>query len=159
MLYQAGGTILDEKGKPQLNSPQAIEALTLTDLLNKDKTVYLVREFEGQNDFLAGIVAMYEGSSVSITQVRQQPINFNIGYARYLLIEQIKAPLAEQISLSSKAEMKKENGVWNLLNGLPIQNRQLMECRNLLYACAEKCYAISRSAEFFKGLSSISRDL
>lgn len=82
LLHQAGGTILDANKEPVLNSSAGVEALSyLTDLILKDKSVYLVREYEGQNDFLAGIVAMYEGSSVSITHMRQQPINFNIGYA------------------------------------------------------------------------------
>ncbi len=82
LLHQAGGTIVTENGVPQLNSVYGVEALSfITDIMHKDKTVYLVREYEGQNDFLAGIVAMYEGSSVSITHMRQQPINFNIGYA------------------------------------------------------------------------------
>ena len=117
LLYQAGGTILDEKGKPQLNSPQAIEALTfLTDLLNKDKTVYLVREFEGQNDFLAGIVAMYEGSSVSITHMRQQPINFNIGYAPLPAYRTNKSSISgTNIVIFKSGDEKRERGAWEFI--------------------------------------------
>lgn len=82
LLHQAGGTIVDEEGNPTLNSAAGVEALTyITDLMFVDKSVYLVTGYDGQNDFLAGIVPMYEGSSVSITHMRQQPINFNIGYA------------------------------------------------------------------------------
>ncbi len=117
LLYQAGGTILDEKGKPQLNSPQAIEALTfLTDMLNKDKSVYLVREFEGQNDFLAGIVAMYEGSSVSITHMRQQPINFNIGYAPLPAYRTNQSSISgTNIVIFKSGDKKREWGAWEFI--------------------------------------------
>lgn len=82
LLYQAGGEIMDANGKPVLNSPQGVEALSyLLNLLHKDKTVYTVSGYEGQNDFLSELVAMYEGSSVSIVHMRQQQINFNVGYA------------------------------------------------------------------------------
>ena len=82
LLYQAGGEVIDAKGKVVLNQKPGVEALTyITDLINKDKTVYLVTGYAGQNDFLAGKVAMYEGSSVSITHMKQQTINFNMGYA------------------------------------------------------------------------------
>jgi len=82
LLFQAGGRVISEDMKPELNSEFGIEALSfITDLLNKDKSIYIVQDYEGQNDFLAGKVAMYEGSSVSITHMRQQPINFNMGYA------------------------------------------------------------------------------
>jgi multiple sugar transport system substrate-binding protein len=82
LLHQAGGKLIDANGVPVLNSAEGVEALSfLTDMMFKDKSVYLVKEYEGQNDFMAGTVAMYEGSSVSITHMRQQPINFNIGYA------------------------------------------------------------------------------
>ncbi len=117
LLYQAGGTILDEKGNPQLNSPQAIEALTFTtDLLNKDKTVYLVREFEGQNDFLAGIAAMYEGSSVSITHMRQQPINFNIGYAPLPVYRTNKSAVSgTNIVIFKSGDKKREQAAWEFI--------------------------------------------
>lgn len=117
LLYQAGGTILDEKGNPQLNSPQAIEALTFTtDLLNKDKTVYLVREFEGQNDFLAGIAAMYEGSSVSITHMRQQPINFNIGYAPLPVYRTNKSAVSgTNIVIFKSGDRKREQAAWEFI--------------------------------------------
>lgn len=82
LLHQAGGSLLDQNGKPALNSSYGLEALNfITDLIHTDGTVYTVSGYEGQNDFLAGKVAMYEGSSVSITHMRQEPINFNMGYA------------------------------------------------------------------------------
>lgn len=82
LLHQAGGSVVDASGQPALNSQYGLEALNfITDLIHKDNTVYTVSGYEGQNDFLAGKVAMYEGSSVSITHMRQEPINFNMGYA------------------------------------------------------------------------------
>ena len=82
LLYQAGGSVLDAQGRPALNSSQGVEALDfITNLVNRDKSVYVVNGYEGQNDFLAGKVAMYEGSSVSITHMRQEPINFAMGFA------------------------------------------------------------------------------
>ncbi|MEN6445791.1 MAG: ABC transporter substrate-binding protein [Candidatus Cloacimonas sp.] len=117
LLYQAGGTILDDNGKPRLNSPQGVEALSyVTDLLNKDKTVYLVREFEGQNDFLAGIAAMYEGSSVSITHMRQQPINFNIGYAPLPVYRTSKSAVSgTNIVIFKSGDKKREQGAWEFI--------------------------------------------
>jgi ABC-type glycerol-3-phosphate transport system substrate-binding protein len=117
LLHQAGGTILNESDSPQINSPAGVEALTyLTDMLLKDKTVYLVREYEGQNDFLAGIVAMYEGSSVSITHMRQQPINFNIGYAP-LPVHKSKqnAVSGANIVIFKSGDSKREQAAWKFI--------------------------------------------
>ncbi len=117
LLHQAGGTILDDKGNPQLNSPAGIEALSYTsDLINKDKTVYVVREFEGQNDFLAGIAAMYEGSSVSITHMRQQPINFNIGYAPLPTYRTNKSAVSgANIVIFKSGDRKRELAAWKFI--------------------------------------------
>ena len=117
LLHQAGGTILDSKGTPVLNSPAGIEALSyLTDLINKDKTVYLVREYEGQNDFLAGIVAMYEGSSVSITHMRQQPINFNIGYAPLPVHKTTQSAVSgANIVIFKSGDRKREQAAWKFI--------------------------------------------
>jgi len=117
LLHQAGGSILDENGKPQLNSPQGIEALSYTsDLINKDKTVYLVREFEGQNDFLAGIAAMYEGSSVSITHMRQQPFNFNIGYAPLPIYKTNQSAVSgANIVIFKSGDRKRELAAWKFI--------------------------------------------
>ncbi len=69
----------------------------------------MVREFEGQNDFLAGIAAMYEGSSVSITHMRQQPINFNIGYAPLPTYRTNKSAVSGTNIVILKVVIKKEN--------------------------------------------------
>ncbi len=117
LLHQSGGSILDEKGNPQLNSAQGVEALSfVSDLINKDKTVYLVREFEGQNDFLAGIAAMYEGSSVSITHMRQQPINFNIGYAPLPIHKTNKSAVSgANIVIFKSGNKAREQAAWKFI--------------------------------------------
>jgi len=117
LLHQAGGTLIDEKGNPALNSPQGVEALTyITDMMYKDQTVYLVREYEGQNDFLAGIVAMYEGSSVSITHMRQQPINFNIGYAPLPSYRTNQSAVSgANIVIFKSGDRKRERAAWEFI--------------------------------------------
>ncbi len=117
LLHQAGGTIVAEDGRPLLNSVYGIEALTfITDIMHKDKTVYLVREYEGQNDFLAGIVAMYEGSSVSITHMRQQPINFNIGYAPLPTYRTSKSAVSgANIVVFKSGDKKREQAAWEFI--------------------------------------------
>jgi len=117
LLHQAGGQIINEKDTPVLNSPYGVEALTfITDLINKDKTVYLVREYEGQNDFMAGVAAMYEGSSVSITHMRQQPINFNIGYAPLPTFRTNKSAVSgANIVIFKSGDAKRERAAWEFI--------------------------------------------
>ena len=117
LLHQAGGTILDANNQPIINSPEVIEALSyLTDLLIKDKTVYMVREYEGQNDFLAGLVAMYEGSSVSIVHMKQQPINFNIGYAPLPIHKTNKSAVSgANIVIFKSGDRKREQAAWEFI--------------------------------------------
>jgi len=117
LLHQAGGTILDEAGNPVLNSQAGIEALSyITDMMFKDKSVYLVREYEGQNDFLAGIAAMYEGSSVSITHMRQQPINFNIGFAPLPTHRTNKSAVSgANIVIFKSGDPKRESAAWEFI--------------------------------------------
>ncbi len=117
LLHQAGGQIIDTEDRPVLNSRYGVEALTfVTDLINKDKTVYLVREYEGQNDFMAGIAAMYEGSSVSITHMRQQPINFNIGYAPLPTFRTSKnAVSGANIVIFRSGDPKRERAAWEFI--------------------------------------------
>lgn len=117
LLHQAGGTLIDEEGNPTLNSPEGVEALTyITDMMFKDKSVYLVREYEGQNDFLAGIAAMYEGSSVSITHMRQQPINFNIGYAPLPTYRTDRSAVSgANIVVFKSGDAKRERAAWEFI--------------------------------------------
>jgi ABC-type glycerol-3-phosphate transport system substrate-binding protein len=117
LLHQAGGTLIDEEGRPTLNSAMGVEALSyVTDMMFKDKSVYLVREYEGQNDFLAGVVAMYEGSSVSITHMRQQPINFNIGYAPLPTYRTAQSAVSgANIVIFKSGDRKRERAAWEFI--------------------------------------------
>ncbi|MDD2332247.1 MAG: ABC transporter substrate-binding protein, partial [Candidatus Cloacimonetes bacterium] len=117
MLFQAGGEVIDEQGVPALNSEQGVEALTyLTDLINKDQTVYTVQGYDGQNDFLAGKVAMYEGSSVSITHMRQQPINFNLGFAPLPTYRSSKSAVSgANIVIFKSGNSKKEKAAYEFI--------------------------------------------
>lgn len=83
LLLQAGGEIMSEDYKtPLFNSEAGVMALDfLTAIINEDKTGYLSPGYEGQNDFLAGKVAMYEDSSVSLAYMRKTGIDFNLGVA------------------------------------------------------------------------------
>jgi len=117
LLHQAGGRIIDDQDQPVLNSPAGIEALSyVTDMINKDKTVYTVKEYDGQNDFLAGIVAMYEGSSVSITHMRQQPINFNMGYAPLPTYRTPQSAISgANIVIFKSGDSKREKAAWEFI--------------------------------------------
>jgi multiple sugar transport system substrate-binding protein len=117
LLHQAGGRIIDDNGNPILNSDAGVEALQfLVDMLYKDKSAYLVRGYEGQNDFLAGIVAMYEGSSVSITHMRQEPINFNIGFAPLPTYKTKKSAVSgANIVVFKSGDRKRERAAWEFI--------------------------------------------
>lgn len=117
LLYEAGGEVIDANGKVVLNQKPGVEALTyLTDLINKDKTVYLVTGYAGQNDFLAGKVTMYEGSSVSITHMKQQTINFNMGYAPLPTYKSNKSAISgSNVVIFKNADKKREQAAWEFI--------------------------------------------
>ena len=81
LLLQAGGEIMGGDNRtPLFNSEYGVEALNfLQDLLIADSTAYLSVGYEGQNDFLAGKVAMVEGSSVSVAYMQRTGIDFLLG--------------------------------------------------------------------------------
>ena len=81
LLLQAGGEVMSPDNiTPLFNREPGVEALDfLSALLNEDKTAYLSTGYEGQNDFLAGKVAMVEGSSVSMAYLQLTGINFYMG--------------------------------------------------------------------------------
>jgi len=81
LLLQAGGEMMTpDYKKPLFNSKEGVRALNhLTAMLIDDKTAYLSSGFEGQNDFLAGKVAMMEGSSVSTIFMKNSGIEFFLG--------------------------------------------------------------------------------
>ena len=81
LLLQAGGEVMSPDNiTPLFNGEEGVEALNfLSALLNEDKSAYLSTGYEGQNDFLAGKVAMVEGSSVSMAYLQLTGINFYMG--------------------------------------------------------------------------------
>jgi multiple sugar transport system substrate-binding protein len=81
LLLQAGGEIMDPTvTKPLFNSSAGVEALNfMTTLLNEDKTVYLSAGYDGQKDFTASKVGIYEDSSVSLAYMLLTDIDFPIG--------------------------------------------------------------------------------
>lgn len=117
LLYQAGGEVLDANNKVVINQKPGVEALEfITSLINKDKTVYLVTGYNGQNDFLAGKVAMYEGSSVSITHMKQQAINFNMGYAPLPTYKTNKSAISgSNVVIFKNADPNKEKAAWEFI--------------------------------------------
>jgi multiple sugar transport system substrate-binding protein len=117
LLYQAGGEVINSKGQVVLNQKPGVEALTyITDLINKDKTVYLVTGYNGQNDFLASKVAMYEGSSVSITHMKQQTINFNMGYAPLPIYKTNKSAISgSNVVIFKNKDHAREVAAWNFI--------------------------------------------
>ena len=117
LIHQAGGTILDENDRPVLNSPAGLEALNyILNLVNVEKTAKASKEMDGQNAFLAGTVAMFEGSSVSITYMRQQPINFNIGYAPLPThTTDISAISGANIVIFKSGDPKRERAAWEFI--------------------------------------------
>ncbi len=82
LILQNGADIFDSSGRAIFDGPQGVEALQLmADLVNKHKVGYITTGFEHQNDFLAGRVAMIQGSSASLAYLSLQKIPFNLGIA------------------------------------------------------------------------------
>lgn len=117
LLNQAGGTILDEQDRPVLNGPAGVEALNyILNLVNVEKTAKASKEMDGQNAFLAETVAMFEGSSVSITYMRQQPINFNLGYAPLPTYRTKKSAISgANIVIFKSGDKRREKAAWEFI--------------------------------------------
>jgi len=82
LLVQNGGSLLDPaEEKAAFDSPKGIEALEfMTNLLVRDGSALISQGFEYQNEFLAGKVAMIEGSSVSLAFIEGK-YSFELGIA------------------------------------------------------------------------------
>jgi multiple sugar transport system substrate-binding protein len=82
LLVQNGGSLLNEdETAVTFDSPEGIEALEfMADLLVRDGTSLVSQGWEYQNDFLAGKVAMIEGSSVSLSFLEGK-YTFELGIA------------------------------------------------------------------------------
>ncbi|GJM44475.1 MAG: ABC transporter substrate-binding protein [Gemmatimonadota bacterium] len=82
LLVQNGGTLLNEdESAVSFDSPEGVEALEfMADLLVRDGSALISQGFEYQNEFLAGKVAMIEGSSVSLAFIEGK-YGFELGIA------------------------------------------------------------------------------
>jgi ABC-type glycerol-3-phosphate transport system substrate-binding protein len=82
LIVQNGGSLLDaSETHVAFDSPEGIGALQfMADLLVNDGTAVLSQGYEYQNEFLAGKVAMIEGSSVSLVFMEGK-YSFEMGIA------------------------------------------------------------------------------
>ena len=82
LIVQNGGALLTpDETRVAFDSPEGIEALEfMADFLLRDETSLLSSGFEYQNEFLAGRVAMIEGSSVTLAFLRDK-YSFALGVA------------------------------------------------------------------------------
>lgn len=82
LILQNGADIFDSAGRASFDGPEGVEALQLmADLVHRHKVGYITTGFEHQNDFLAGRVAMIQGSSASLAYLSLQDIPFELGIA------------------------------------------------------------------------------
>ncbi len=117
LLLQAGGEMVTpDNQKAAFNSKYGIEALQfISDLLNKDKTVYLSSGFDGQNDFTASKVGMYEGSSVSLAHMKGTKINFNMGFGPIPISRTPKSVISGTNVVIFKKDAKREQAAWEFV--------------------------------------------
>ncbi len=118
LLLQAGGSLMNEDyTKPTFNSPEGIEALEfLYRLLNIDKSAYISTGYDGQNHFLAGNVAMIEGSSVSYVFMRNAEITFNMGIAGVPVFRTNRNIISgTNIAIFDKGDEKKSKAAWEFI--------------------------------------------
>ncbi|MBN1327589.1 MAG: ABC transporter substrate-binding protein [Candidatus Cloacimonetes bacterium] len=118
LLLQAGGEIMSEDNKTALfNSEAGILALDfLTNILNVDKTGYLSPGYEGQNDFLASKVAMYEDSSVSLAYMQRTGIDFNLGVAAIPVKDTRRNVISgTNVAIFRTNDKKVENAAWEFV--------------------------------------------
>lgn len=82
LILQNGADVFDSAGRASFAGPEGVAALQLmSDLVHKHKVGYITTGFEHQNDFLAGRVAMIQGSSASLAYLSLQKIPFQLGIA------------------------------------------------------------------------------
>ena len=82
LILQNGGDLFDSTGRAIFDGPEGIEALEyMADQITRHRVAYLTTGYEHQNDFLAGRVAMVQGSSASLSYMAQQKIPFPMGIA------------------------------------------------------------------------------
>ncbi|MBM3315862.1 extracellular solute-binding protein, partial [candidate division WOR-3 bacterium] len=82
MLRQKGGDYFDPTGtRVTFNSPAGVEAAQfISELVNRDSSVYYGSGYEPQNDFLAGTIACIQSTSVSWAFMKPN-MRFAVGVA------------------------------------------------------------------------------
>jgi multiple sugar transport system substrate-binding protein len=135
LLLQSGGQIMnDNYTKPLFNSKYGVESLNyLSDLLNKYKVAYLSTGYNGQNDFLAGKVAMLEGSSVSMVFMKRNGINFNLGISAIPINKTKKNIISgTNVAIFNKKNKKVENAAWEFVKWFT-SSKQTAQWSSLTY--------------------------
>jgi len=118
LLLQAGGEITTpDYKKPLFNSKEGQSALQfMYNLLNVKKTAYLSTGFDWQNDFLAGKVAMVEGSSVSLAYMKNTGINFFLGISAIPVKETKRSIISgTNVAIFKSGKDKVEWASWEFL--------------------------------------------
>jgi multiple sugar transport system substrate-binding protein len=118
LLLQAGGEIMNEdNSKALFNSKYGVEALNfITGILNEDDTGYLTPGYEGQKEFTASKVAMYEDSSVSLAYMQRTGIDFNMGIAA-IPVHRTKRNIISgtNVVIFKDKDRKKELAAWEFV--------------------------------------------
>ncbi len=119
LILQAGGEIYDGKNA-KFNSQEGIEALKyLRGLVVDTNVAYLSKGYEGQNDFLASKVAMYEGSSVSMAFMQSEnKLKFNLGIAPIPSFRTQKNVISGTNIAIFKSSSDKEEAAWKFVKWL-----------------------------------------
>lgn len=119
LILQAGGTVYED-GEVKFASQEGIEALKfLRSLVVDTKVAYLAEGYEGQNDFLASKVAMYEGSSVSMAfMASENKLKFNIGIAPIPHFRTTKNVISGTNIAIFKSSEKQEEAAWTFIKWL-----------------------------------------
>ena len=119
LILQAGGEIYDGK-RARFNSEEGIEALKyLRGLVVDSNVAYLSEGYEGQNDFLASKVAMYEGSSVSMAfMASENKLKFNVGISPIPSHRTNKNVISGTNIAIFKSSSKKEEAAWKFIKWL-----------------------------------------
>ena len=117
LLYAFGGELLDKDRKPVFNSEAGRKALQyLKDLLYKYKVAHLTTGYQHQDEFLSGMVALVEGSSVSYAFMKRNNPDFTIGMAPIPEGEK-KAVfiMGTNIAIFERASEKEKRAAWQFI--------------------------------------------
>lgn len=119
LILQAGGEVYDGENV-KFASQEGVEALKfLRSLVVDTKVAYLAEGYEGQNDFLASKVAMYEGSSVSMAfMASENKLKFNVGIAPIPHFRTTKNVISGTNIAIFKSNERQEEASWTFIKWL-----------------------------------------